>query len=153
METKMKLDGNVQIICTLPSRYVPKRGVNQVTEALRDNKRLDNSGIKYHKREWKKTRKIAKLMDCKQVDKFDRGTHPEYPKANFKTTRMMKRGEIRAWCQAGAEIRYDPWGQTRKIIYRNQILGSCTRADVVSLTQEGVVHQEYDQHGSMKYCK
>nr|DAH36786.1 MAG TPA: hypothetical protein [Caudoviricetes sp.] len=153
METTMKQNGNVQVICTMPSRYVPKRGVNQVTEALRDNKRLDNSGIKYHKREWKKTGKLSKMMDCKQVDKFDEGTHPEYPKRKSNGPRAMKRGEARAWCQAGAEIQYDPWNFVRKVVYQNKILGTVSRADVQSLMKDGVVRPMFDQHGHIKYCK
>ena len=153
MEMNIKQRGNVQIIYTFPDGYTPKRGHNQATEALRDRERVEKSPIKYQKIVQKKNRSFNKLMNCKTVDKFDHGTHPDYPKAKSNTLRAMKRGEVKAYCLAGAEIQYDPWTFVRKVVYQNRVLGSCSKSDIETLVRDGVVHQVYDQNGHLKYVR
>lgn len=151
MPTTMVQHGNVQFLFTCPDNVCAKRGVNPVTDELRDRERVDNSPMKYQRIVHKKTRAFNKLMNCKTVEKFDSGTHEEYPKAHFKRLRPMRREEVRAWIQAGAEIQADPWSFVRKIVYQNRVLGSCSDGDIKFLMRSGLVQQIQDRNGSMKY--
>lgn len=151
MEMNVHTTGNAQIICTMPERFTPKQGKNPVSDSLRDRPWLDSTRPKYQKRDYKRTRSLTRAMNCKTVDKFDAGTHPDYPKAKLPSLRRISRGEIRSLCLAGAEIHYDPWAFTRKIIYNGHIMGACTMADIESLVQAKIVHQIPGQHGTRIY--
>lgn len=141
MGTNVKQRGNVQTV---------KRGRNNISRVLADR---EPRGPRAQYQNNKHLQSMSKLMNCKTVDKFDYGEHPNYPKAKPQRKRKLSRAELRSWMQAGAEIRVDKWAFVRNVVYQNHILGTCTDADLVALTEAGYMQPFDAPHGTVVYRK
>lgn len=173
MEMSVKTANGKQLIFTCPSKYESRNQsakqyanqnrnitVNGVQYRASDpSKRLnpvpsvDHSPLKFQKIAGRKEKSFRKLMNCKSVDKFDEGTHANYQKAKFNGLRQMTIREVRAYCLAGAVITYDQWNFQRKVVFKNQVLGSCTKSVIDALVSAGVVHESYTENGGLCYQK
>ncbi|MDD6530629.1 MAG: hypothetical protein PUF41_11690 [Prevotella copri] len=173
METTMKTANGKQFIFTCPARFESRnQSANQYANQKRDivvngvrykasdpSKRLnpapsvDRSPLKFQKIAGRKEKSFRKLMNCKSVDKFDEGTHANYQKAKFNGLRQMTIREVRAYCLAGAVITYDHWNFQRKVVFKNQVLGSCTKSVIDALVSAGVVHESITENGGRCYQK
>lgn len=173
MGTTMRQVGNMQLIITAPDKFESRRQsaeryanstrkvvvngddytAHDPSARLNPNPRVDQSPMKFQKIAHKKTQSVKRLMNCKSIDKFDRGTHPEYPKAKPDALRRMKLAEVRSYCLAGAVIQYDQWTFQRKVVFENSILGSCTKGDIDALIREGIVKPEPIENGHIQYRK
>lgn len=145
-------NGNQQIICTTPERYMRGRGDNPVTERLSDYRPMANRNkeLRRHKRD----KSISRLMNCKTVDKFAyvKG-RPDSPKAPQNTARLLKLSDVQAWIQSGAEIHVDPWRFEYKIMYHDMVKGQCRYGDIVDLCNAGLIQKVRLQHGYEKYIR
>ncbi len=141
MSLSVHINDGKMLICNVPSSNVKRGKELPIIRALDPNPRVDRSPVKYQKIAHKKNQNFNSLMDCKHIDKFDHGTHPDYPKAKPEHVRLMTRGEIRAYIMAGAEIQYDRQHFQRRVYFQNRLLGSCTMADINALLQEGLIRE------------
>ena len=173
MEMTVKTENGKQLIFTCPSRYESRnqsakqyanRNRNIIVDGVQykasdPSKRLnpmpsvDRSPLKFQKIAGRKDKSFRKLMNCKTVDKFDDGNHANYSKAKFNGLRQMTIREVRAYCLAGAVIVYDQWNFQRKVVFGNQVLGSCTKSVIDALVSSGVVHEAYTENGGRCYQK
>ena len=141
MGLSVQINDGKMLICNLPSSNVKRGKELPIIRAMDPNPRVDRSPVKYQKIAHKKNQNLNSLMDCKHVDKFDHGTHKDYPRAKPEYLRPMSRGEVQAYIMAGAEIRYDRQTFQRKVCFQNHVLGSCTMADITAFMRAGLVRE------------
>lgn len=141
MGLSVQINDGKMLICNLPSSNVKRGRELPIIRALDPHPSVDRSPLKFQKSVHKKNQDFKSLMDCKHIDKFDRGTHKANRDARINAPRLMSRGEVRAYILAGAEIQYDRQQGQRRVYFQNRLLGSCTMADIASFIRDGLVRE------------
>lgn len=147
----------------------PKRGRNSVSVALAtavhtpDGKTIFQKEVyrnsRIEQKRVKRDRDLARLMNCKTVDKFDyvpkkeQQNRPQMPKPTPVVCPKLKRDSVQALVMAGAEIYVDPWKHERQVIYNSYIKGHCGFDDIAALVRDGLIEKIPLPNGFFKYTK
>lgn len=146
-----------------------KRGWNRVSVSLATAVHAPNGETIFQKevyrnlnaelRRAKQEHSLARLMNCKTIDKFDYVPRKEQQnrsrmqKPTLEVCPKLKRESVRVLVMAGAEIYVDPWKHERKVIYNGYTKGSCGFDDIAALVRDGFIQKVPLPNGYFKYAK
>lgn len=145
----------------------PKHGHNSVSVSLAtavhtaDGKTIFRKEVYRNftaeQRRTKRDRSLARLMNCKTIDKFDfvpwkeRQDRPKTQRPTMEVCPKLRRDSVQALVMAGAEIYVDPWKHERKVVYRGYTKGHCGFDDIAALVRDGVIQKIALPNGFFKY--